>query len=130
MRIGSALARGEPGPPDRRLDQRAGHRHAGRHGGFLKFLEADRLERFKTGKVNYLPVVAADNNAVLNTTDSYEWFSRPPRPWPRAGRTASPSSRSRSSWSTAPPSSCRASPRRPVVAENDTLTPTDVAIAA
>ena len=41
----------------------------------LKALEADRIERYKRGTVNYLPVVAADNNAVLNTSDSYQWFT-------------------------------------------------------
>ena len=43
--------------------------------GFVKFLESDRSERYKTGKVSYLPVVAADGNAVLNTPSSYKWFT-------------------------------------------------------
>jgi len=43
--------------------------------GFVKFLEGDRSERYKSGRVNYLPVVAADGNAVLNTQTSYQWFT-------------------------------------------------------
>ncbi len=42
----------------------------------LQALEADRVARYESGAVNYLPVVAEDNNAVLNTTESYEWFTQ------------------------------------------------------
>lgn len=44
--------------------------------GMLQALEADRVARYESGAVNYLPVVAEDNNSVLNTTESYEWFTQ------------------------------------------------------
>jgi hypothetical protein len=42
----------------------------------MSALEADRIERFKTGVVNYMPVVAQDGNGLLPTPDAYEWFTK------------------------------------------------------
>jgi fermentation-respiration switch protein FrsA (DUF1100 family) len=101
--------------------------------GFLKFLEADRLERYKTGTVNYLPVVAADNNAVLNTTDSYEWFTQTAKTMaPRWENRVTVESLEKFLEYSPAVFLPRVSPTPLliVVAENDTLTPTDVAIAA
>jgi fermentation-respiration switch protein FrsA (DUF1100 family) len=100
--------------------------------GMLKVLEADRIERYKSGAVNYLPVVAADNNAVLNTSDSYQWFtethkSRAPR-W--ENRTTIESVEKFIEYSPAvylPRVS--PTPFLMMVAESDVLTPTDLAIA-
>jgi fermentation-respiration switch protein FrsA (DUF1100 family) len=101
--------------------------------GMLKFLEADRIERFKSGKVNYLPVVAEDNNAVLNTSDSYKWFTE-------TGKTKAPRWENRVTVESIEkfleysPATYIAriapTPFLMMVAENDILTPTDVAINA
>jgi fermentation-respiration switch protein FrsA (DUF1100 family) len=100
--------------------------------GMLKLLEADRIERYKSGAVNYLPVVAADNNAVLNTSDSYQWFtethqSRAPR-W--ENRTTFESVEKFIEYSPAVYlTRVSPTPLLMMVAENDVLTPTDLAIA-
>ncbi len=101
--------------------------------GMIKFLEADRVERYKSGKVSYLPVVAEDNNAVLNTSDSYKWFTethkkKAPR-WENKVTVESIEKFIEYSPATyiariAP------TPFLMMVAENDILTPTDVAINA
>lgn len=101
--------------------------------GFLKYLESDRIERYKTGKVNYLPVVAADNNAVLNTSDSYTWFTetgkkKAPR-W--ENRVTVESIEKFIEYSPAVfMGRLSPTPFLMMVAENDILTPTDVAINA
>ena len=39
------------------------------------WLAADRMEEYKTGKINYLPVVAEQGKpSALPTQDSYDWF--------------------------------------------------------
>lgn len=101
--------------------------------GMMKFLEGDRAERYKSGKVNYLPVVAEDNNAVLNTSDSYKWFTethkkKAPR-WENRVTVESIEKFLEFSPATyiariAP------TPFLMMVAENDILTPTDIAINA
>src|SRR5262249_25727296 len=99
----------------------------------LQPLDQDRVGRYQTGQVTYLPVVAADNNAVLNTSDSYEWFTtthekRGPR-WENRVTVASVEKFIEYS-----PAAYLArispTPFLMMVAENDVLTPTDVAIAA
>jgi len=99
----------------------------------LKGLAQDRVARYKTGEVNYLPVVAADNNAVLCTSDSYEWFTtthekRAPR-W--ENRVTVESVEKFIEYSPAA-YLARVSPTPflMMVAESDVLTPTDVAVAA
>jgi pimeloyl-ACP methyl ester carboxylesterase len=99
----------------------------------VKALAQDRIARYKTGEVNYLPVVAADNNAVLNTSDSYEWFTtthqkRAPR-W--ENRVTVESVEKFIEYSPAA-YLARVSPTPflMMVAESDVLTPADVAIAA
>jgi uncharacterized protein len=100
--------------------------------GMIKFLEADRVERYKSGKVNYLPVVAPDNNAVLNTSDSYQWFTethkkKAPR-W--ENRVTVESIEKFIEYSPAVYlSRVSPTPFLMMVAENDILTPTDLAVA-
>ena len=101
--------------------------------GMIKYLESDRIERFKTGKVNYLPVVAEDNNAVLNTSDSFKWFTE-------TGKTKAPRWENRVTVESIEkfieysPATYIAriapTPFLMMVANNDVLTPTDVAINA
>jgi len=101
--------------------------------GLLKYLEAERIERYKTGKVSYLPVVAPDNNAVLNTSDSHKWFtethkSKAPR-W--ENRVTVESIEKFIEYSPAVyMGRISPTPFLMMVAENDVLTPTDVAINA
>ncbi|HZR02387.1 MAG TPA: alpha/beta hydrolase [Burkholderiales bacterium] len=100
--------------------------------GMLKYLESDRIERYKTGKVNYLPVVAPDNNAVLNTSDSYKWFTethqkKAPR-WENRVTVESIEKFIEYSPAVFLPR-LSPTPFLMMVAENDILTPTDVAVA-
>ena len=100
--------------------------------GMLKYLEADRIERFKSGKVNYLPVVAADNNAVLNTSDSHQWFTEThKKKAPRWENRVTVESIEKFIEYSPVVFIGRISPTPflMMVAENDILTPTDVAIA-
>jgi len=101
--------------------------------GMLKYLEGDRVERYKSGKVNYLPVVAEDNNAVLNTSDSYKFFTETGKKkasrWENRVTVESVEKFIEYSPATyiariAP------TPFLMMVANNDVLTPTDVAINA
>ncbi len=101
--------------------------------GFLKYLQADRVERYKTGKVNYLPVVAADNNAVLNTSDSYQWFTETAKKMaPRWENRVTVESLERFIEYTPGVFLPRVSPTPflMLVSETDILTPTDLAISA
>ncbi len=101
--------------------------------GMLKFLEGDRIERYKSGKVNYLPVVDEDNNAVLNTSDSFKWFTE-------TGKNKAPRWENRVTVESIEkfieysPATYIAriapTPLLMMVANNDVLTPTDVAINA
>ncbi|MEO6022711.1 MAG: alpha/beta hydrolase [Burkholderiales bacterium] len=101
--------------------------------GMLKYLEGDRVERYKSGKVNYLPVVAEDNNAVLNTSESFKWFTE-------TGKKKAPRWENRVTVESVEkfieysPATYIAriapTPFLMMVADSDTLTPTDVAINA
>jgi fermentation-respiration switch protein FrsA (DUF1100 family) len=101
--------------------------------GFLKFLEGDRVERYKSGKVNYLPVVAEDNNAVLNTSDSYQWFTETAKKMaPRWENRVTVESLEKFLEYSPAVFLPRVSPTPllMMVAEHDILTPTDLAISA
>ncbi len=101
--------------------------------GMLKYLEGDRIERYKSGKVNYLPVVAEDNNAVLNTSDSYKFFTE-------TGKNKAPRWENRVTVESVEKfieyspvtyiARIAPTPFLMMVANNDVLTPTDVAINA
>ncbi len=101
--------------------------------GMLKYLEGDRVERYKSGKVNYLAVVAEDNNAVLNTSESFKWFTE-------TGKKKAPRWENRVTVESVEkfieysPATYIAriapTPFLMMVADSDTLTPTDVAINA
>jgi hypothetical protein len=99
--------------------------------GFVKYLEADRIERFKSGKVSYLPVVAADNNAVLPTADSYQWFTETAQKMaPRWENRVTVESIEKFFEYSPAVFLPRVSPTPflMIVAENDILTPTDISI--
>jgi hypothetical protein len=101
---------------------------------FLNFLIQDRIQRYKTGQVNYLKVVAPEGEpSVLPTPESYEWFTR-------AGNTLAPNWRNQVTVESLekfleydPAGSIHLispTPLLMVVAGYDTLTPTDLAVAA
>ena len=103
-------------------------------GGLQAWLAADRAEEYTTGKVNYLPVVAEQGKpSALPTQDSYDWFIN-------TGKTRAPKWENRQtvrSLELALPYNPAASvhlisptPFMMIVAENDVLTPTDLAIEA
>jgi len=101
---------------------------------FLDFLTQDRIARYKTGAVNYLKVVAPEGEpSVLPTPESYEWFTH-------AGNTIAPSWRNQVTVESVerfleydpagPIHLISPTPLLMVVAGYDTLTPTDLAVAA
>lgn len=51
--------------------------------GMFKWQAQDRLERYTTGKVNYIPVVAEQGPSSLPQKESYEWFTRAAKLAPR-----------------------------------------------
>ena len=101
---------------------------------FIQFLIRDRVERYKTGAVNYLAVVAPEGKpSVLPTPESYEWFTQ-------AGKTIAPNWRNEVTVESVekfleydPAGAIHLispTPLLMVVAAKDTLTPTDLAVAA
>jgi fermentation-respiration switch protein FrsA (DUF1100 family) len=102
--------------------------------GLVAWLAQDRMERYKTGKVNYLPVVGPQGQpSALPTQDSYDWFTK-------TGQTRAPNWKNQVTVESiekaleynpaAGIELISPTPLLIVVAENDTLTPTDLAIAA
>lgn len=102
--------------------------------GFVGWVAADRVERYKTGKVNYAPVVALQGQpAVLPTQDSYDWFTK-------TGATIAPNWKNQVTLESlekfleynpaANINMISPTPLLMIVAGNDTLTPTDLAIEA
>ncbi len=100
---------------------------------FLNFLIQDRIQRYKTGRVNYLKVVAPEGEpSVLPTPESYQWFTH-------AGNTLAPNWRNQVTVESLekfleydPAGSIHLispTPLLMVVAGYDTLTPTDLAVA-
>ncbi|WP_273889294.1 alpha/beta hydrolase [Rubrobacter naiadicus] len=99
----------------------------------LKALEQDRERRFTSGEINYVPVVAEDRNCALPTADSYEWFTR-------THEEMAPNWENRVTLESieqfiaySPEAYIRRISPTPLliaVAENDILTPTDLAIEA
>ncbi|MEW6636151.1 MAG: alpha/beta hydrolase [Actinomycetota bacterium] len=99
----------------------------------LKTLEQDREQRFVSGEVNYVPVVAEDRNCALPTADSYEWFTRTHEEmapnW--ENRVTLESIEQFIAYSPgAYIQRISPTPLLLAVAENDILTPTDLAISA
>ncbi len=102
--------------------------------GLHAWLAADRAEQYTTGKVNYLPVVAEQGQpSALPTADSYEWFidvwkKRAPawenRQTVRSLELALEYNPGASIHLISP------TPFMMIVAKNDVLTPTDLAIEA
>lgn len=98
------------------------------------WLAADRTEEYKSGKVNYLPVVAEQGKpSALPTQDSYDWFIK-------AGQTRAPKWENRQTVRSlelaleyAPGANIQLispTPLLMIVAQQDVLTPTDLAIEA
>ncbi|MGH8678195.1 MAG: alpha/beta hydrolase [Burkholderiales bacterium] len=102
--------------------------------GTQAWLAADRMEEYTKGKINYLPVVAEQGKpSALPTQDSYDWFIK-------AGATRAPSWKNEQTVRSlelaleySPAANIHLispTPLMIVVAENDILTPTDLAIEA
>ncbi len=98
------------------------------------WLAADRTEQYTTGKINYLPVVAEQGKpSALPTQDSYDWFIK-------TGQTRAPNWKNEQTVRSLelaleynPAANIHLISPTPfmlIVAENDTLTPTDLAIEA
>ena len=101
---------------------------------FVEVLAQDRVQRYTRGVVNYVPVVAPEGQpSALPTPESYEWFTQ-------TGATRAPNWRNEVSLESMEkfleynPSAnihlIAPTPLLMIVASNDTLTPTDLAIAA
>jgi uncharacterized protein len=102
--------------------------------GTQAWLAQDRMEQYTTGKVNYLPVVAEQGKAsALPTQDSYDWFIK-------TGSTRAPGWKNEQTVRSLelaleynPGANIHLispTPLMIIVAENDVLTPTDLAIEA
>ena len=99
----------------------------------LGALEQDREQRFATGEVNYVPVVAQDRNCALATVDAYRWFTE-------THEAMAPSWENRVTLESIEQFLAYSpgvylprispTPLLLVVAESDILTPTDLAVAA
>ena len=102
--------------------------------GFHAWLAADRLEQYKSGKMGMLPVVDEQGKpSALPTPDSHEWFIK-------TGKTRAPNWKNEQTvrslelameyFPAAAIELISPTPLLMVVAENDVLTPTDLAIEA
>jgi fermentation-respiration switch protein FrsA (DUF1100 family) len=102
--------------------------------GTQAWLAADRAEEYTTGKINYLPVVDEQGKpSALPTQDSYDWFIK-------AGKTRAPKWENRQTVRSLelaleynPGANIHLispTPFMMIVAQNDVLTPTDLAIEA
>ena len=102
--------------------------------GTQAWLAADRAEEYTTGKINYLPVVDEQGKpSALPTQDSYDWFIK-------AGKTRAPKWENRQTVRSLelaleynPGANIHLispTPLMMIVAQNDVLTPTDLAIEA
>jgi hypothetical protein len=102
--------------------------------GTQAWLAGDRMEQYKTGKINYLPVVAEQGKpSALPTQDSYDWFIK-------TGQTRAPKWENRQTVRSLelaleynPAANIHLispTPLMIVVAQNDVLTLTDLAIEA
>lgn len=102
--------------------------------GTQAWLAADRAEEYTTGKINYLPVVDEQGKpSALPTQESFDWFIK-------TGQTRAPKWENRQTVRSLelaleynPAANIHLispTPFMMIVAENDTLTPTDLAIEA
>ena len=102
--------------------------------GTQAWLAGDRTETYTTGKINYFPVVAPQGTpSALPTQESYDWFTK-------AGATRAPNWKNQQTVRSVElaleyiPSAgiqyISPTPLMMIVAQNDTLTPTDLAIEA
>ncbi len=102
--------------------------------GFLALLNEERAARATDpGKVSYFPIVDEEGNCVLPTPDSYKWFTE-------TGKTRAPNWKNEMTWESVEklieyrPGAhihlISPTPFLMVVASDDVLTPTDLAVAA
>lgn len=102
--------------------------------GMHAWLAADRMEQYKSGKMGYLPVVDEQGKpSALPTPDSYEWFIK-------TGKSRAPNWKNEQTVRSLelaleynPAAGIHLispTPLLMIVAENDVLTPTDLAIEA
>lgn len=102
--------------------------------GFLQMLAGDRVQRYTEGSGASVPVVAPEGEpSALPTPESYEWFTK-------TGETVAPNWRNEVSLESMeafleynPAANIHLispTPLLMIVAGNDTLTPTDLAVAA
>jgi len=102
--------------------------------GLMQMLGADRLARYQTGAVNYIPAIAREGETCLMPTpDSYEWFTR-------TSEALAPTWRNEVSIEsierfvqyhpTAHIELVSPTPLLMIVADDDSLAPTDLALAA
>jgi len=102
--------------------------------GLMQVLAADRLARYQTGAVNYIPAVAPEGEpCVMTTPDSYEWFMRISQEFAPTWRnqiTIESIERFVEYNPTAHIELISPTPLLMVVADDDSLTPTDLALAA
>ncbi|MDQ2857111.1 MAG: alpha/beta hydrolase [Candidatus Eremiobacteraeota bacterium] len=102
--------------------------------GLHAMLAADRLQRYQGGAVNYVPVVAAEGEpSALPTPDSLEWFTRVSgemAPTWRNQVTLESMEHFLYYYPTAHIELISPTPLLMIVASDDVLTPTDLAIAA
>ncbi|HEY3233039.1 MAG TPA: alpha/beta hydrolase [Roseiflexaceae bacterium] len=101
--------------------------------GLLTALQQDHEQRFNSGAVNYVPVVAQDRNCALPTADAYTWFTETHQAmapnWENRVTLESIEQFLAYSPATYLPR-ISPTPLLLVVAERDILTPTDLAVAA
>ncbi|MDP8961713.1 MAG: alpha/beta hydrolase [Actinomycetota bacterium] len=101
--------------------------------GLLAALQQDREQRSTSGAVNYVPVVAQDRNCALPTADSYRWFTETHQAmapsWENRVTLESVEQLLAYSPGTYLPR-ISPTPLLLVVADQDILTPTDLAVAA
>jgi fermentation-respiration switch protein FrsA (DUF1100 family) len=101
--------------------------------GLLTALQQDREQRFTSGVVNYVPVVAQDRKCALPTADAYKWFTETHQAmapkWENRVTLESIEQFLAYSPATYLPR-ISPTPLLLVVAERDILTPTDLAVAA
>jgi uncharacterized protein len=100
--------------------------------GMFTWLASDRLERYKSGKVNYIPVVAEKGPSSLPQKESYEWFTRAAKLAPRWQNqvTVETLEKSLELNPAANIHHISPTPLLMLVASDDIITPTDQALAA
>jgi len=100
--------------------------------GMFAWFAQDRKERYTTGKINYIPVVAAEGPSSLPQKEALEWFTRAAQLAPRWENRVTVETLERSLELSPGAQIQRISPTPllMIVADEDIITPTDQALAA